>query len=171
MESVEEHDLGSRYGRSCAKLARQLQREKLDAHGYMVAGCGRAVTPLIQRGGRFNVGPSSKYRLPFSNNRVCIYIHLSFESYLNICQVSVQPSTFNLLDRLIVTRQREREKKEASRVYEPCIIESHSRCMAAGLMQGSLFPRWPIHSPRDLGACMPCTYQRLLHDRSYYVSK
>lgn len=38
-------------------------------------------------------------------------------------------------------------------------------------MQGSLFPRWPIHSPRDLGACMPRTYQRLLHDRSCYVSK
>ena len=69
-------------------------------------------------------------------------------------------------------RERRKEgKKRAGRVYEPCIIELHSRCMAAGLMQGSLFPRWPIHSPRDLGACMPRTYQRLLHDRSCYVSK
>lgn len=116
----------------------------------------------FQRRAEFEVPPSL-----LQQSCVYIYIYISFESYLNICQ----PSTFNLLDRLIVTRQKEREKKEASRVYEPCIIESHSRCMAAGLMQGSLFPRWPIHSPRDLGACMPCTYQRLLHDRSYYVSK
>lgn len=116
----------------------------------------------------------------FPSRRIYIYIYDPDTSFVFELYRAFVKFLLNLLPLTcwIVTRQRERKKKKkekkkrrAGRVYEPCIIELHSRCMAAGLMQGSLFPRWPIHSPRDLGACMPCTYQRLLHDRSYYVSK
>lgn len=82
---------------------------------HTVTRCGRAVTSLIQRSRHFT--SSSKHRLPFSKNRIYIYDpDTSFDRMVqNICQVPVEPSTFNLLDRLIVARRKERKEKRGEK--------------------------------------------------------